>query len=90
MIGADVDIGVWEFGMMGGYDSDFEYWMRNALGLPKQPHVLILNPGIDVREGVTEKRTTPKPGPWKTAPMGWYADAGFSVGSNVSIKERKD
>lgn len=86
MIGDDVDISVWEFGMMGGYDRDFEVWMRNSLSLPKQPHVLILDPGIDPRQGAKEKRADVKPGPWKTPPMSWYSDAGFSVASNVSSR----
>ena len=89
IIGDDVDMSVWEFGMMGGYDADMEYWMRNSLGLSKQPHVLILDPGINIREGATQKREGPKPDPWKTQPMAWYSDAGFSVGSNVSEGGRR-
>jgi hypothetical protein len=47
-LGLDTDVAVWEFGMMAsGMQAvkDLEIWMRNALSLPKQPAVMVLDDG---------------------------------------------
>jgi hypothetical protein len=47
-LGSDTDVAVWEFGMMvQGLDAvvSLETWIRNALFLPKQPAVMVLDPG---------------------------------------------
>lgn len=58
--GADSDVTVWEFGMMGGTTGDMEQWLRSSFLLPKQPHVLLcdtMEGARDTRNGPLEKRT---------------------------------
>lgn len=52
-LGSDTDVAVWEFGMMVGGDSRngyVELWMRNAIALPKQPALMLLDPGEGARK----------------------------------------
>jgi hypothetical protein len=58
--GADADITLWEFGMMGGTDGDQEQFIRSSILLPKQPHVLLCDTMEGARDGRDknlEKRT---------------------------------
>lgn len=58
--GADADITLWEFGMMGGTDGDLEQFIRSSILLPKQPHVLLadtMEGCRDTRNGEIPKRT---------------------------------
>jgi hypothetical protein len=51
-LGSDTDVAVWEFGMMvHGFDAvvSLETWIRNALFLPKQPAIMVLDPGEGAR-----------------------------------------
>lgn len=90
LTGMDVDMTMWEFGMMGGDDSDLEQWIRSSLLLPNQPHMLICDPGEGCRDSrddkgelhELEKRTDPPPQPWKHQALDWYIDDGFSFATN--------
>lgn len=51
IVGEDVDLVLWEYSLMGGDDGDLEQWLRSALLLPKQPHLLLCDAGIRHRDG---------------------------------------
>jgi hypothetical protein len=81
-LGLDTDVAVWEFGMMAsGMQAvkDLEIWMRNALALPKQPAVMVLDQGGLARD--PNKSKTPfsedssTPGDWSRK----HADSGRSL-----------
>jgi hypothetical protein len=65
-------VAVWEFGMMVGGESKNSYvetWMRNALAQPKQPAIMLLDPGEGARkpdgQGVLPKEPrSGKPDDW--------------------------
>lgn len=86
--GQDADVIMWEFGMMAGANEDMEIeqFIRSAILMPGQPHILICDPGEGQRkpkEGeVLERRTNTPPAPWKKAAMDWYIDDGFSFATN--------
>ncbi len=90
--GQDADVTMWEFGMMAraNEDMELEQFIRSAILMPSQPHILICDPGEGSRnpkEGeVLEKRTDPPPVPWKKAAMDWYIDDGFSFATNQLLQ----
>jgi hypothetical protein len=76
-LGSDTDVAVWEFGMMvHGFDAvvSLETWIRNALSLPKQPAIMVLDQG-DGERGPKEDGTPPTE-PYLQTPGDW--SRGFS------------
>ena len=58
LLGYDTDVAVWEFAMMTAGPSRIpatELWIRNALGLPRQPALLFLDGGSGARN-IEDKR----------------------------------
>lgn len=63
-LGSDIDVAVWEFGMMiGGWEQAayVEQWLRNAISLPKQPAVMFLDPGEGARKPDNEGKLPTEP-----------------------------
>jgi hypothetical protein len=63
-LGSDIDVAVWEFGMMTGGPSGMpsvETWIRNALSLPKQPAIMVLDPGEGARKPDGEGKIPTEP-----------------------------